>query len=75
MKLLTMVSGKDMSHFMEQWVCNNGIPHLFASYTFVRKKNFVELKLKQDTSERSSKFVVSETSQIPIKDVHLEDTH
>ena len=59
MKLLVTVSGKGLSHFMEQWVCSSGVPRLSASYTFVRKKNFIELKLTQDTSsQRSTKFVV-----------------
>ena len=59
MKLLMTVSGKDMSSFLEQWVCSSGVPRLQASYTFVRKKNFVELKVKQMVPHRSSKFAVS----------------
>ena len=59
MKLLSTVSGKDMTNFMEQWVCSNGVPHLLASYNFIRKKNFIELKLRQEVPQQSSKFVVS----------------
>jgi aminopeptidase N len=59
MKLLATVSGKDMSQFMDQWVCNTGVPRLLATYTFVRKKNFIELKLRQDLTQNSDKFVVS----------------
>lgn len=61
MKLMVTVSGKDMSHFMEQWVFRNGVPRLFSSYSFVRKKNFVELKVQQEVPQRCSKFVVSES--------------
>ena len=58
MKLLVTVSGKDMSSFMDQWVFRTGVPRLLASYTFVRKKNFVELKIQQEVPSRCSKFVV-----------------
>ena len=55
------VSGKGLSHFMEQWVYSSGVPRLSATYTFVRKKNFIELKLAQElASHRSTKFVVRE---------------
>ena len=60
MKLLVTVSGKDMTSFMDQWVFRTGVPRLLASYTFVRKKNFVELKIQQEVLPRCSKFVVSE---------------
>ena len=64
MKLLVTVSGKDMSSFMDQWVCNSGVPRLLASYSFVRKKNFVELKLRQEASQQSAKFVVRGSDMI-----------
>jgi len=59
MKLLVTVSGKDMSSFMEQWVFRTGVPRLLASYSFVRKKSFVELKIQQEVPARCTKFVVS----------------
>ena len=58
MKLLVTVSGKDMTSFMDQWVFRTGVPRLLASYTFVRKKNFVELKIQQEVLPRCTKFVV-----------------
>ena len=59
MKSIQTVSGKDLSHFMEQWVCRNGVPRFYASFSYMRKKNQVELRLKQDLPRGYSKFVVS----------------
>lgn len=58
MKLILTVSGKDLSTFMEQWVCRSGIARFHASFNFIRKKNMIELKLKQDIPRGSPKFVV-----------------
>lgn len=60
MKLILTVSGKDMSSFMEQWVCQSGVPQFYASVNFIRKKNIVELKLKQNTPKGKTSFVVSQ---------------
>ena len=59
MKSIQTVSGKDLSHFMEQWVCRSGVPHFHASFSYVRKKNIVELRLKQEMLRGYGKFVVS----------------
>ena len=59
MKLILTVSGKDLSTFMEQWVCRSGIARFHASFNFIRKKNMIELKLKQDIPRGSPKLVVS----------------
>eukprot|EP00731_Ephydatia_muelleri_P018686 Em0011g726a len=56
MKSILTVSGKDMSHFMEQWLCRCGIPSFSISFSYVRKKNLVELKLKQDLPRNLAKF-------------------
>lgn len=56
MKSILTVSGKDMSHFMEQWLCRSGVPSFVTSFTYVRKKNLVELKLKQDLPRNLAKF-------------------
>jgi len=58
MKLLVTVSGKDMNSFMDQWVFKTGVPRLLVTYNFIRKKNFVELKIQQEVPARCSKFVV-----------------
>jgi transcription initiation factor TFIID subunit 2 len=57
MKSIQTVSGKDLSHFMEQWVCRNGVPRFHVSFSYMRKKNYVELRLKQDLPRGYSKFV------------------
>jgi transcription initiation factor TFIID subunit 2 len=57
MKSIQTVSGKDLSHFMEQWVCRNGVPRFHAAFSYMRKKNYVELRLKQDLPRGYSKFV------------------
>lgn len=58
-KLILTVSGKDLSGFMEQWVCRSGVPRFHASFNFIRKKNIIELRLKQDTTKGQPSFVVS----------------
>ncbi|CAJ0930979.1 unnamed protein product, partial [Mesorhabditis belari] len=45
-----MVTGQDIPAFVEQWVYNGGHPHLDIAYTFNRRKNIVELTIKQDTA-------------------------
>ena len=62
MKSIQTVSGKDLSHFMEQWVCRNGVPRFHVSFSYMRKRNFVELRLKQDLPRGYSKFVVSQSA-------------
>ena len=74
MKSILTVSGKDMSHFMEQWLCRCGIPSFVASFTYVRKKNLVELKLKQDLPRNLAKFNVSDVSVLSIVGVPVLPT-
>ena len=59
LNLLLTVSGKDLSHFLEQWVCRSGVACFHSSFTYVRKKNMVELQMSQDSKHGYSKFVVS----------------
>ena len=59
MKLILTVSGKDLSTFMEQWACRGGVARFHSSFSFVRKKNLIELKLKQEIPRGAPKFVVS----------------
>lgn len=60
MKLVHTVSGKDIANLMEQWSCRSGVPRFTASYSYVRKKNSIELQLKQEVHRGGTKFVVSE---------------
>ncbi|XP_019854461.1 PREDICTED: transcription initiation factor TFIID subunit 2-like [Amphimedon queenslandica] len=49
LKLVLTVSGKDLSHFMSQWVGHSGAPLFHVSFNYIRKKNLVELHMTQDT--------------------------
>lgn len=53
-KAILTVSGKDLSHLMEQWVYKSGAPRFHCSFSFLRKKNIVELRLKQDLARTGS---------------------
>ena len=60
LKAMATVTGKDSSPFIEQWVLQCGVPKFYGSFVFNRKRNVVELELKQDfTSKGSMKYVVS----------------
>lgn len=64
MKSILTVSGKDLSHFMEQWLCRCGIPSFTISFSYVRKKNLIELKMKQDLPRNLAKFNVSDICSV-----------
>jgi transcription initiation factor TFIID subunit 2 len=57
MKLVHTVSGKDITLMMEQWACRSGVPRMNVSYNFVRKKNLIEVLLKQEVPRGGAKFV------------------
>lgn len=72
MKLVLTVTGKDLSHFMEQWVLRSGIACFHSSYTYTLKKNQVERRLVQDPPRAYSKFMVSDSqSSRPIKEFYI----
>ncbi|XP_072045257.1 LOW QUALITY PROTEIN: transcription initiation factor TFIID subunit 2-like [Amphiura filiformis] len=48
LKLLSTVSGKDLNAFLDQWLCRGGIVQFQGSFHFNRKRNVVELELRQD---------------------------
>lgn len=60
-KALSSVSSKDITTFVEQWICSSGIPKFTASYNYIRKKNLVELSLRQEVPRGANKFVGSMT--------------
>lgn len=45
---------------MDQWVGHSGIPIFNVSYTYIRKKNMIELQMSQDLPRGGKKFVVTE---------------
>lgn len=53
------MSGKDLTHFANQWIYNNGVTAFTGSYSYVRKKNLIELKLVQEPPRGYNKCVVS----------------
>jgi len=48
LRLLATVTAKDIKPLLENWVHKAGVVRLTGSYTFNRKKNMVEIELKQD---------------------------
>lgn len=50
LRLLKKVSGKDPTDFAEQWIFSPGMPILNCEYFFSRKKNAIELRVRQDTT-------------------------
>ncbi|KAF5402510.1 Transcription initiation factor TFIID subunit 2 [Paragonimus heterotremus] len=53
-RIISMVTGQDIYNFLEQWVFNSGHVRLFAKFHFNRKRNVVELELKQDLQSRGT---------------------
>ena len=52
------MSGKDLTHFANQWIYDNGVTAFTGSYSYVRKKNMIELKLVQEPPRGYKKCVV-----------------
>lgn len=60
-KAIFTVTGKDITHFLEQWVYHGGHPKFHGSFVFNRKRNTVELEIKQleTTATGIIKYMVS----------------
>ncbi|XP_071965911.1 transcription initiation factor TFIID subunit 2-like [Antedon mediterranea] len=52
LKALSNVSGKDLTSFIEQWVTQGGIVRFHGNFIFNRKRNIVELEIRQDPSRK-----------------------
>ena len=53
------MTGKDIQIFIDQWVNSSGVPKFYGSFVFNRKRNVVELELRQDDmSCGAMKYVV-----------------
>lgn len=48
LKSINTVSGKNIDHLMDQWVYQSGVVNFFGRFTFNRKRNAVELEVKQE---------------------------
>ncbi|XP_006814911.1 transcription initiation factor TFIID subunit 2-like, partial [Saccoglossus kowalevskii] len=58
LKSVGTVSGKDLKTLMDQWVYQGGCVRFHGSFVFNRKRNIVEMELKQDlTSKGVMKYV------------------
>jgi len=56
------VTGKDLEVFINQWVYQSGCAYFTGKCKFNKKRNVVELELKQDSSGKGVlKYVVSMT--------------
>ncbi|KAL5016218.1 hypothetical protein ScPMuIL_005807 [Solemya velum] len=53
-KIISTVTGKDIQHFLEQWVLQSGCARFLASFVFNRKRNVVELEIKQDLNAKGA---------------------
>ncbi|XP_041483978.1 transcription initiation factor TFIID subunit 2-like [Lytechinus variegatus] len=48
LKSISTVSGKDLKLFINRWVCQGGMAQFRGNFHFNRKRNIVELELRQD---------------------------
>ncbi|GAA28713.2 transcription initiation factor TFIID subunit 2 [Clonorchis sinensis] len=53
-RIILMVTGQDIQNFLDQWVFRTGHVRLFVKFHFNRKRNVVELELKQDLQSRGT---------------------
>ncbi|CAF0780491.1 unnamed protein product [Adineta ricciae] len=54
-RVVSTLTTKDIQALLTQWVYESGCPRLIGSFTFSRKRNVVELEIKQDTTVKGSK--------------------
>lgn len=67
MKSVFTVTGKDLEAFVEQWVYESGCAYFNGSFAFNRKRNVVELELKQDLSGKGvHRYVVSMLARLVV---------
>lgn len=61
-KSVFTVTGKDLEVFIDQWVYKSGCAYFNGNFVFNRKRNVVELELKQElTGKGILKYVVSKS--------------
>ena len=57
LKIIYTVTGKDIEPFIDQWVTQGGVARFTGSFVFNRKRNVVELDIRQDlTAHGAIKF-------------------
>ncbi|XP_053395431.1 transcription initiation factor TFIID subunit 2-like isoform X2 [Mercenaria mercenaria] len=58
LKIISTVTGKDIQPFIDQWIYQSGCARFVGNFVFNRKRNVVELEIKQDhTAKGSLKYV------------------
>ncbi|KAJ0065829.1 hypothetical protein NL108_000053, partial [Boleophthalmus pectinirostris] len=58
LKSISNVSGKDIGPLIKQWVDQSSVVKFFGSFAFNRKRNVLELEIRQDyTSSGTQKYV------------------
>ncbi|XP_061529597.1 transcription initiation factor TFIID subunit 2 isoform X1 [Phycodurus eques] len=58
LKSISNVSGKDISPLIKQWVDQSAVVKFYGSFVFNRKRNVLELEIRQDyTSSGTQKYV------------------
>ena len=58
-RAVTLVSGKSLDTFLNQWVYQSGCAKFNAKFSYNRKRNAIELFLQHDSAKGGRKFVVS----------------
>ncbi|GAB1607249.1 hypothetical protein Ahia01_001008300, partial [Argonauta hians] len=54
LKIISTVTGKDIQPYIDQWVCQSGCARFMGNFVFNRKRNVVELEIKQDYAAKGS---------------------
>lgn len=54
LKCISSVTGKDCGTFVEQWVHQGGVARFVGSFIFNRKRNVVEIELRQDWTAKGT---------------------
>lgn len=54
LKIISTVTGKDIQPYIDQWVCQSGCARFMGNFVFNRKRNVVELEIKQDYNAKGS---------------------
>lgn len=75
LKSIYTVSGKTIDNLMEQWVYQSGVVCFHGSFIFNRKRNAVEIELKQDVNGKGvRKYVGSLTVRVQELDGSFQHT-
>lgn len=57
LRSISIVSGKDLNVFVDQWLYRSGVVSFSGNFVFNRKRNIVELDLKQNLKRGTFKYM------------------